>query len=100
MEYLPAYAPELNPVEYIWSYLKHHAMPNFCARDLSDLRQGASRSLRSMQRRGTLVTPSGIRRSCSDGTVTHLCKSQKMLSVYTTYFAHARRDLRSLREDW
>jgi transposase len=39
LEYLPAYAPELNPVEYIWSYLKHHAMPNYCANDLGDLRQ-------------------------------------------------------------
>jgi len=26
LEYLPAYAPELNPVECIWGYLKHHAM--------------------------------------------------------------------------
>ncbi len=56
LEYLPAYAPELNPVEYIWGYLKHHAMPNFCARDLGDLQHRASRHLRSMQRRGTLVT--------------------------------------------
>jgi transposase len=56
LEYLPAYAPELNPVEYIWAYLKHHAMPNFCARDLGDLRQRAGRHLRTMQRRGTLVT--------------------------------------------
>ena len=56
LEYLPAYAPELNPVEYIWGYLKHHAMPNFCARDLSDHKRRASRSLRSMQRRATLVT--------------------------------------------
>jgi transposase len=56
LEYLPAYAPELNPVEYIWGYLKHHAMPNFCARDLGDLKRRASRSLRSMQRRATLVT--------------------------------------------
>jgi hypothetical protein len=31
-------------------------MPNYCARDLGDLRQRASRNLRSMQRRGTLVT--------------------------------------------
>jgi transposase len=31
LEHLPAYAPELNPVEYIWGYLKHHAMPNYCA---------------------------------------------------------------------
>ena len=50
------HAPELNPVEYIWGYLKHHAMPNFCARDLGDLHHRASRHLRSMQRRATLVT--------------------------------------------
>jgi len=34
LEYLPAYAPDLNPVECIWGYLKSHAIPNFCARDL------------------------------------------------------------------
>jgi transposase len=56
LEHLPPYAPEFNPVEYIWGYLKHHAMPNYCARDLTDLRPRASRNLRSMQRRGTLVT--------------------------------------------
>ena len=37
-------------------WLKHHAMTNYCARDLIDLRQLASRNLRSMQRRRTLVT--------------------------------------------
>lgn len=56
LEYLPAYAPELNPVEYVWGYLKHHAMPNFCARDLTDLKHCASSKLRSMQRRLTLVS--------------------------------------------
>ena len=55
LEYLPPYAPELNPVEYIWAYLKSHAMPNFCARDLGELRHHASSRLRSMQRRTTLV---------------------------------------------
>jgi transposase len=54
-EFLPAYAPELNPVECIWGYLTHHAIPNYCARDLRDLAHRASRNLRSMQRRGTLV---------------------------------------------
>ena len=29
LERLPAYAPEMNPVECIWGYLKHHAMPNY-----------------------------------------------------------------------
>jgi hypothetical protein len=28
------YAPELNPMEFIWGYLKSHAMLNFCAKDL------------------------------------------------------------------
>jgi len=31
-------------------------MPNYCARDLTDLRKRASRNLRSMQRRGIRVT--------------------------------------------
>lgn len=29
---LPAYAPELNPAEYVWGYFKQHRLPNFCAR--------------------------------------------------------------------
>ena len=36
MEYLPPYAPELNPVEYIWSYWKQHA-----AQCLSERLRGA-----------------------------------------------------------
>jgi transposase len=30
-EYLPPYAPELNPVEYIWAHCKHHDPPIVCA---------------------------------------------------------------------
>ena len=55
LEFLPPYAPELNPVEYIWGYLKTHAMPNFCAKDLGHLKRQAGSRLRSMQRRPTLV---------------------------------------------
>ena len=32
-EYLPPHAPELNPVEYIWSYWKQHELPNVCPKD-------------------------------------------------------------------
>jgi hypothetical protein len=32
IEWLPGYAPELNPVEYIWGYRKHHELPNLCPR--------------------------------------------------------------------
>lgn len=55
LEYLPAYAPELNPTECLWGYLEHHAMPNYCVVDLGDLSAHARSRLRSMQRRPTLV---------------------------------------------
>src|SRR5690349_12792627 len=35
IEYLPAYAPELNPVEYLWGHWKHHELRNVCPRDLA-----------------------------------------------------------------
>jgi hypothetical protein len=34
LERLPAYAPDLNPVEWIWSYLKYGLMANFVPRDV------------------------------------------------------------------
>ncbi|HEX6175615.1 MAG TPA: transposase [Candidatus Binatia bacterium] len=56
LEYLPAYAPELNPVEYIWGYWKHHELPNFCPKTFSDLSYHAIRVLKRMRRRPTLIT--------------------------------------------
>jgi len=41
LESLPAYAPELNPVEYIWGYWKRYELPNFCPRDYGQLSQHA-----------------------------------------------------------
>jgi hypothetical protein len=37
LEFLPAYAPELNPVEYLWSYWKQHELPNFCPQTFGQL---------------------------------------------------------------
>jgi transposase len=37
VEFLPAYAPELNPVEYLWSWLKTNPLANHCAPDLDQL---------------------------------------------------------------
>ena len=34
---LPAYAPELNPVELIWGHAKTNAMANFARIELSEL---------------------------------------------------------------
>ncbi len=56
IDFLPAYAPELNPTEYIWGYLKHHAIPNFCPKNFDQLKSRARQSLGNMRRRPALVT--------------------------------------------
>jgi len=54
--YLPPYAPELNPVEYIWGYWKQHELPNVCPKDYWQLSETARRTLRRMRRRPRLIT--------------------------------------------
>jgi transposase len=39
LERLPGYAPELNPVEGIWNYLKRRELGNVCCYDQRELRQ-------------------------------------------------------------
>lgn len=56
LERLPAYAPELNPVEYIWGYWKKHELPNFCPKDFFQLSTHARRALSRMRKRKTLIT--------------------------------------------
>ena len=41
MEYLPPYAPELNPVEYFWSHLSRTDMAQFVGEDLAAVRRQA-----------------------------------------------------------
>lgn len=55
LERLPAYAPELNPVEYIWGYCKQHELPNLCPKDFAQLSQAARRAFSRMRRRPPLV---------------------------------------------
>ena len=55
LEFLPAYAPELNPVEYLWSHWKQHELPNFCPTTFGQLSHHARKALRRMRRRPTLV---------------------------------------------
>jgi transposase len=56
LERMPAYAPELNPVEYLWGYWKHHELPNFCPMNFGELSSHAKSALRRMRRRPTLIT--------------------------------------------
>lgn len=36
--FLPPYAPELNPIELVWAYVKRTVLGNFCARSISALK--------------------------------------------------------------
>lgn len=53
---LPPYAPELNPVEAIWAYLKKHEIANLCLNTIAEVGHYARNRLKSMQRRPNLVT--------------------------------------------
>jgi transposase len=55
LEFLPAYAPELNPTEYIWGHLKQPEIANLCPKNLGELSLQAIRALKRMRRRPTLV---------------------------------------------
>jgi hypothetical protein len=37
LEYLPGYAPDLNPVEAVWAWLKHGKLANFVPKNVHDL---------------------------------------------------------------
>lgn len=49
LEYFPPYAPELNPVEYVWAYLKRNPLAHLPPTSLSGLAQTARRSGQSLQ---------------------------------------------------
>lgn len=54
-ELLPPYAPELNPVENVWAYLKMNPLANWAPTDLPSLVLKARRHGRSVQRRELLL---------------------------------------------
>ena len=50
LERLPAYAPMLNPVEPLWSWLKYGRLVNFAPHDAHELDARIATELRSIQR--------------------------------------------------
>jgi transposase len=48
---LPAYAPDLNPQEGIWSYLKYVELANVCCHDLAELRLELRRAIQRVRSR-------------------------------------------------
>lgn len=55
MAFLPPYAPDMNPVEYLWAWLKRHALANYCPNNIAELAFTARGKLKSAQRRTTLI---------------------------------------------
>jgi hypothetical protein len=55
VERLPAYAPDLNPVELLWGNVKGQELANLCAPDLGATAQAARRGLRRVARHPTLA---------------------------------------------
>jgi len=55
LERLPAYAPELNPAEYLFGYAKQRELANLCLQTIDEVKHYAGRRLRSLQRRPRLV---------------------------------------------
>ena len=52
---LPPYAPELNPVEYLWAHLKEHELGNLVVRHAWELSREATAALRRMRRRPKII---------------------------------------------
>jgi transposase len=50
VEQLPAYAPELNPVEYLWAQIKRHEIANFAPKQIGELSAAALKAIRKIRR--------------------------------------------------
>lgn len=55
-EWFPPYAPELNPIEYLWSASKRKDFANFCPDTISDLDNRIRRSVKRIRRRPDILT--------------------------------------------
>lgn len=55
VEALPPYAPELNPVDYVWSYVKYGRLANYCPTNLAELRQSVIAELTLVAKQPALL---------------------------------------------
>jgi len=55
VEWLPAYAPDLNPVEMVWNHSKYGDLANFIPEDVDDLHQAVTTSLEDTRLQAQLM---------------------------------------------
>ena len=55
VEAFPPYAPELNPVDNVWSYVKYNRLANYSPRNLNELRQRITTEFCRLQKRPHLL---------------------------------------------
>jgi transposase len=53
-EAFPPYAPELNPVDNVWSYVKYNRLPNYTPQNLDELRKRMTAEFYRLQKRRDL----------------------------------------------
>ena len=61
LQRVPAYAPELNQVEYLWAHLKEHQIANLLVEHGWELSLHATRALRRMRRRPRIIRAAGFK---------------------------------------
>jgi transposase len=54
-EWLPSYAPELNPIEQCWNHTKHHDLPNFIPKDIKHLESAVLKAIRQQSANRVLL---------------------------------------------
>ena len=55
IEWLPPYAPDLNPVEHVWNHTKYGDLANYIPDDLPDLELDINWSINQPRRRPKLL---------------------------------------------
>ena len=55
IEEFPPYAPELNPVDYVWCYVKYALLPNYAPPNLDVIRHKITAEFRRLQKRPDLL---------------------------------------------
>ena len=76
VHYLPAYAPELNPLEYLWATSKGKDVANYSADSIHELDQHLRRSVHRVRRRDlglSFIEKAGL---ISEAEYLRSCKAQ------------------------